>query len=81
MTANTPHIVFDELAARSPVPLVSVIVCTRDRSEGITAAVRSIQRESEVTGANAMSSSFVGSAPATSELRTMPARPRGAPDD
>jgi aspartate racemase len=28
MTANTPHIVFDELAARSPVPLISIVeVC------------------------------------------------------
>jgi aspartate racemase len=26
ITANTPHIVFDELAARSPVPLVSIVV-------------------------------------------------------
>lgn len=25
LTANTPHIVFDELAARSPVPLVSIV--------------------------------------------------------
>ena len=25
MTANTPHIVFDELTARSPVPLVSIV--------------------------------------------------------
>ena len=25
LTANTPHIVFDELAARSPIPLVSII--------------------------------------------------------
>jgi aspartate racemase len=31
MTANTPHIVFDELAARSPVPLVSIVeVCAQD---------------------------------------------------
>ena len=31
MTANTPHIVFDELAARSPVPLVSIVeVCARE---------------------------------------------------
>ena len=31
MTANTPHIVFDELAARSPVPLVSMIeVCAEE---------------------------------------------------
>jgi aspartate racemase len=28
MTANTPHLVFDDLAARSPVPLVSIVeVC------------------------------------------------------
>ena len=25
MTANTPHIVFDDLAARSPVPMVSIV--------------------------------------------------------
>ena len=25
MTANTPHLVFDDLAARSPVPLVSIV--------------------------------------------------------
>ncbi len=31
MTANTPHVVFDELAARSPVPLVSIVeVCARE---------------------------------------------------
>ncbi|MBV9775166.1 MAG: amino acid racemase [Gemmatimonadetes bacterium] len=31
MTANTPHIVFDELAARSPVPLLSIVeVCARE---------------------------------------------------
>jgi aspartate racemase len=31
MTANTPHIVFDELAARSPVPLISVVeVCAEE---------------------------------------------------
>lgn len=31
MTANTPHIVFDDLAARSPVPLVSIVeVCARE---------------------------------------------------
>ena len=30
MTANTPHIVFDDLAARSPVPLVSIVeVCAQ----------------------------------------------------
>ncbi|MFL5607390.1 MAG: aspartate/glutamate racemase family protein [Gemmatimonadaceae bacterium] len=31
MTANTPHIVFDELASRSPVPLVSIVeVCAQE---------------------------------------------------
>ena len=31
MTANTPHIVFDELAARSPIPLVSIVeVCAEE---------------------------------------------------
>jgi aspartate racemase len=31
MTANTAHIVFDELAARSPVPLVSIVeVCAQE---------------------------------------------------
>jgi aspartate racemase len=31
MTANTPHVVFDELASRSPVPLVSIVeVCAEE---------------------------------------------------
>ncbi len=31
MTANTPHIVFDDLVARSPVPLVSIVeVCAEE---------------------------------------------------
>ncbi len=31
ITANTPHIVFDELAARSPVPLLSIVeVCAAE---------------------------------------------------
>src|SRR5205823_5430423 len=31
MTANTPHIVFDELAARSSVPLLSIVdVCAQE---------------------------------------------------
>src|SRR5207302_10135073 len=31
MTANTPHIVFDDLAARSPVPMVSIVeVCAEE---------------------------------------------------
>src|SRR5688572_17467872 len=34
MTANTPHIVFDELAARSPIPLVSIVeTCARDAEQ------------------------------------------------
>lgn len=37
MTANTPHIVFDELAARSPLPLVSIVeACACEaRSRGL----------------------------------------------
>jgi len=37
MTANTPHIVFDELAAQSPVPLVSIVeVCAEEaRQRGL----------------------------------------------
>jgi aspartate racemase len=37
MTANTPHIVFDELAARSSVPLLSIVeVCAHEaRSRGL----------------------------------------------
>ncbi len=37
MTANTPHIVFDNLAARSPVPLVSIVeVCAQEaRQRGL----------------------------------------------
>ena len=31
MTANTPHIVFDEIAAQSPVPLLSIVeTCARE---------------------------------------------------
>ena len=31
MTANTPHVVFDDLAARSPVPLLSIVqVCAEE---------------------------------------------------
>ncbi|HEX6037908.1 aspartate/glutamate racemase family protein [Longimicrobium sp.] len=37
LTANTPHVVFDELAARSPVPLVSIVeVCAAEaRRRGV----------------------------------------------
>ena len=30
LTANTPHIVFDELQQRAPLPLVSIVEATRD---------------------------------------------------
>jgi aspartate racemase len=32
MTANTPHIVFDDLAAQSPVPLVSIVEVCADEA-------------------------------------------------
>jgi len=33
LSANTPHLVFDELAARSPVPLVSIVETCADEAE------------------------------------------------
>jgi aspartate racemase len=33
MTANTPHIVFDELATRSPIPLLSIVEVCADEAE------------------------------------------------
>jgi aspartate racemase len=33
MTANTPHIVFDELAAQSPVPLLSIVEACADEAQ------------------------------------------------
>jgi aspartate racemase len=32
ITANTPHLVFDAVAARSPIPLISIVEATRDRA-------------------------------------------------
>lgn len=34
ISANTPHIVFDDVAARSPVPMVSIIDTARDEALG-----------------------------------------------
>lgn len=38
LAANTPHIVFDEIAGQSPLPLISIVEATRDeaRSEGFS---------------------------------------------
>lgn len=33
LTANTPHIVFDELVARSPIPLISIVETTAREAE------------------------------------------------
>ena len=32
LAANTPHIVFDQLRARSPIPLISIVEATCDRA-------------------------------------------------
>lgn len=32
ITANTPHIVFDEVQAKSPIPLLSIVTATRDKT-------------------------------------------------
>ena len=34
MTANTPHIVFDDIAARSPIPLVSIVEACAQEARG-----------------------------------------------
>ena len=38
LAANTPHIVFDEIAGQSPLPLISIVEATRDEacSEGFS---------------------------------------------
>ena len=33
MAANTPHVVFDELVARSPIPIVSIVEACADEAE------------------------------------------------
>jgi aspartate racemase len=33
MAANTPHVVFDELVARSPIPMVSIVEACADEAE------------------------------------------------
>src|SRR5690349_6796710 len=40
LAANTPHIVFDEIARESPLPLISIVEATRDeaRRQGLSRA-------------------------------------------
>jgi aspartate racemase len=33
ISANTPHIVFDEVASKSPIPLISIVEATRDAAK------------------------------------------------
>jgi aspartate racemase len=33
--SNTPHVVFEQVAARSPIPLVSIVEATRQRAAGL----------------------------------------------
>ncbi len=35
ITANKPHLVFDAVAARSPIPLISIVEATRDYAQEI----------------------------------------------
>lgn len=35
LAANTPHIVFDELRRRSPIPLISIVEATRDAAKAM----------------------------------------------
>lgn len=32
ISANTPHVVFDDLQAKSPIPLLSIVTATRDKA-------------------------------------------------
>jgi aspartate racemase len=35
LASNTPHLVFDEIARRSPIPLVSIVTSTRERASAL----------------------------------------------
>ena len=35
LASNTPHLVFDEIARRSPIPLVSIVESARDRASAL----------------------------------------------
>lgn len=35
LASNTPHLVFDEIARRSPIPLVSIVASARDRASSL----------------------------------------------
>lgn len=35
ISANTPHIVFDEVQAKSPIPLLSIVTAARDKADGL----------------------------------------------
>jgi aspartate racemase len=35
LSANTPHLVFDELRTQSPIPLISIVEATRDAAKAI----------------------------------------------
>ena len=69
MTANTPHIVFDEVAARSPVPLLSIVeVCAED------ARRRSLRRLGLLGTRFTMDASFYGEVCARYGIVAVPPR-------
>jgi len=35
ISANTPHVVFDEVQAKSPLPLISIVTATLDKAKGL----------------------------------------------
>ena len=35
MAANTPHIVFDQVSERSPLPMISIVEATRDKASAL----------------------------------------------
>jgi len=47
LTANTPHLVFDDLAARSSLPLISIVdVCAQEARRRATRASACLERSS-----------------------------------
>ena len=70
MAANTPHIVFDELEARSPIPLISIVRATRD-----AALAAGLRRPALLGTGFTMSGAFYPAVFAPAGLRLVPPQP------
>ena len=70
IAANTPHVVFDAVAAASPIPLVSIVVATRD-----AAKARGLRRLGLIGTRFTMSSRFYPDVFATMNLEIVAPAP------